>query len=140
MHESVWWFDLGTDLSDKPSAPGQPRIEKMENNAAEICWTAPRNDGGAPITNYRIEMRATGAYQWQQVNPGVKVKDTKFQVTGLREETDYEFRVLAENKGGVSVPSEPSRTAKYSEWFLSLVVFSAKWSTCRHKDQVQMVK
>ncbi len=37
------------------------------------------------------------------------VKDTNFQATELYEDTEYEFRVSAENKVGTGAPSEPSR-------------------------------
>ena len=59
-------------------------------------------------------MRVAGAYKWEQVNLG-KVTDTTSEVKGMREETDYEFRVIAENKAGCGKPSQPSRTTKFSK-------------------------
>ena len=74
----------------------------------------PSDDGGSPITNYRIEMRTVGSYRWDIVNIE-KVTTTSYTVNHLMEETDYEFRVSAENKAGVSQPSDASRSAKYGK-------------------------
>ena len=90
----------------------------ISKGEASLSWSRPRRDGGAPIDNYRIEKREAGGYQWEPVNLTEKVKDTRYKVTGLAEETDYEFRILAENLAGLSQPSGVSKTAKYGEWFL----------------------
>lgn len=42
-----------------------------------------------------------------------KSAELEFTVTGLKEETLYEFRVTAENKAGEGPPSNPSKPAKY---------------------------
>ena len=100
-------------ISDKPDSPGQPKIVNITQDSAEIKWAAPMNDGGAPIISYRIEKRTAGAYRWDLVNPTEKVTGTTYIVPELQEETDYEFRILAENKAGLSQPSPSSRSAKY---------------------------
>jgi hypothetical protein len=93
----------------------QPIIESITADSATIAWSKPRCDGGAPITNYRIEMRSVGAYRWDMVNALEKVTATRYTVTNLMDETDYEFRVSAENRAGLGPASEPSRSAKYGE-------------------------
>jgi len=103
-------------ILEKPSAPGMPEILNIGKDTATLRWSKPSNDGGAPIINYRIEMKTIGTYRWDHANPHDKITDNKHTITGLHPETDYEFRVLAENKAGVSVPSSESRTAKYGEW------------------------
>jgi len=102
-------------LTDKPGPPGKLDIVSITKDRASLRWTRPVADGGAPITNYRIEMKSLGAYRWDLANPSEKVTDTSYTVTGLLPDTDYEFRVLAENKAGVSVPSAVSRSAKYGK-------------------------
>jgi hypothetical protein len=49
--------------------------------------------------------------QWTTVSTDVAMPE--FTVTGLMPETDYIFRVKAENKAGKGKPSEPSDVAKY---------------------------
>ena len=110
-------------FSEKPDAPGQPVITDITKDTASIHWTAPRHDGRAPITNYRIEMRSVGTYRWDMVNPTDRVTDLSHTIRGLRDETDYEFRVSAENRAGVSQPSMPSQSAKYGENKLFILTF-----------------
>ena len=95
--------------------PGQPEILSVDKNSARLRWAAPKSDGGSDIINYRLEMRAAGAYRWDTVNPTKKVTDTSYVVPDLKEETDYEFRVSAENKAGSSMPSTASRSVKYGK-------------------------
>lgn len=101
---------------EKPGAPGQPQIMNITADSADITWTKPTSDGGSPITNYRIEMRSKGAYRWDICNVQ-RVTGTKYTVNNLMEETDYEFRVTAENKAGLGPVSATSSSAKYGELF-----------------------
>jgi len=99
--------------ADKPGAPGLPDIVSMQKGSATLRWSRPQSDGGTPITTFRVERRTVGAYRWDLVNPTERITETAYTVTGLQPDTDYEFRVLAENKVGVSAPSPTSRSAKY---------------------------
>ena len=102
-------------ILEKADAPGMPTITEITSDSATIHWTAPKSDGGSAITSYKIEKRKLGTYYWETVNLNEKILDTTYTIRGLIEETDYEFRVLAENKAGVSTPSVASQSAKYGE-------------------------
>lgn len=69
-------------------------------------WAPPASDGGAPIEKYLIEKR-TRYGRWE---PAIEVPggETKATVPDLKEKEEYEFRVIAVNKGGQSEPSDPS--------------------------------
>ena len=99
---------------DAPSRPGAPVVDEINPDTATLSWQPPESDGGAPITNYIVEMRQGGDIKWRPVNKNVT--DTKFQVPDLREETQYEFRVSAQNKAGISEPSQASKPAKYGNY------------------------
>ena len=58
-------------------------------------------------------MRPVGGFQWTVVNLRKTVAQPSYTVTGLKDETAYEFRVSAENKVGQSQPSDVSEPAKY---------------------------
>ena len=88
----------------------------MQKGSATLRWSRPATDGGAPITTFRVERRALGAYRWDPVNPAETITETSYTVAGLQPDTDYEFRVLAENRVGVSAPSPTSRSAKYGQF------------------------
>lgn len=96
---------------DVPSQPGQPEVTEITAETAVLAWTPPESDGGDAISNYIVEMRRAGDMKWITVKKDVV--DTTFTVTGLTQETEYEFRVTAENKAGLSSPSAPSSPAKY---------------------------
>jgi titin len=88
----------------------------VTDGTARLSWSAPKSDGGAPISNYIIEMRRSHEYKWQQINVDVVVTSTDFAVPGLSEEVEFVFRVTAVNKAGPGKPSEPSDKVKYSKF------------------------
>ena len=102
------------DPFDKPGKPGTPEVSDITQDSANLTWTAPQKDGGAPITGYVVEMREAAANKWLSASRGT-VSDLTFKVTGLREGVKYEFRVTAENKAGQGPPSSPSRPAHYGK-------------------------
>ena len=53
--------------------------------------------------------------RWEPVIPTERLTDTSYTVTNLADETDYEFRVMAENRAGLSHPSDVSKSAKYGK-------------------------
>ena len=62
-------------------------------------------------------MRVVGAYRWDIMNSAEKVPRNTYTVDNLLEETDYEFRVSAENQAGLGPPSTASRSAKFGEFW-----------------------
>jgi titin len=80
-----------------------------------LAWAPPESDGGSPITNYIVEMKKKGEAKWSRVNKKDTVTEPEFTVPSLKEETDYEFRVTAENKAGPGAPSKPSEVTRYGQ-------------------------
>lgn len=103
------------DPFSKPSPPGQPNVDEVRKDSVTLSWAPPKDTGNCPITNYVVEMRQVGSYQWTIVNLRKTVAQPSYTVTGLKEDTPYEFRVSAENKVGQSAPSEVSAAAKYGK-------------------------
>lgn len=93
----------------EPDAPGKPELKDWDRRHADLKWTAPKNDGGAPITGYIIEKKDQFSSKWQKA---VEVPGNKLEasVPDLIEGQKYQFRVRAVNKGGQSKPSQPSET------------------------------
>lgn len=104
------------DPYDVPGRPDAPEVTEITAESASLSWNPPSDDGGAPITNYIIEMKTKTDVKWQVVSKGQTVTDTEFSVPGLREGPEYQFRVAAENKAGAGQPSEPSKAAKYGRF------------------------
>ncbi|CAJ1375868.1 unnamed protein product [Effrenium voratum] len=54
-----------------PDAPGKPWVEESRDGCLNVAWLSPENDGGMPITAFRIRMRKIlGASRWNVFGPG----------------------------------------------------------------------
>ncbi|KAJ8319891.1 hypothetical protein KUTeg_001478 [Tegillarca granosa] len=104
IEDNTYEFRVAAENKAGLSKPSEP----SESFKAKDPW----NDGGAPVTNYVIEYRMIGAFRWLQANEDVTILEPTYSVTGLKEGSDCEFRVSAENKAGVGQPSQPTRPVK----------------------------
>lgn len=99
---------FANDPFSKPEKPGTPSIVDWDKNRVDLEWTAPKRDGGAPITGYIIEMKPKFG-QWEKALELDTVK-TSARVPDLTEGEEYEFRVIAVNKAGPGEPSDASQS------------------------------
>jgi len=91
----------------KPGKTGVPEVKEMQRNQVELVWTAPKDDGGSPVSNYVVEYCEETAFRWLPAGDGdAAVLGTRYVVRGLTENTAYKFRVAAQNKAGVGPFSE----------------------------------
>ena len=67
--------------------------------SAELDWSVPSNDGGAPITDYVVQYATNVAGPWTTFVDGTSAL-TSTTVTGLTNGTSYVFRVAALNAAG----------------------------------------
>ena len=126
-------------IADKPDAPGQPEVVEVSQNQAVLHWAAPASDGGSPITNYRIEAHPLGTLRWDLCNISDVVTNNTYTVTGLREDTEYEFRVIAENKtgrGNPSVASFPVKIGLLKSLFVYYILFNVLAVTFKSIDDL----
>ncbi len=88
----------------KPSAPSGPvSILKVDRDSVTLTWGVPKDDGGSPISRYTVYYRETNSANW--VKAGTARNDGfSFQVQNLTENSEYHFRVVAENYIGSSDP------------------------------------
>lgn len=99
---------LAKDPWDEPGKPNNVEVVDWDVDHADLKWSKPENDGGAPITGYVIEYKEKFGKDWAT---GIEVTSETLSgtVPGLKEGGQYEFRVRAINKAG---PGEPSDTTK----------------------------
>ncbi|KAK0400071.1 hypothetical protein QR680_003339 [Steinernema hermaphroditum] len=98
---------LAKNPFDRPDKPGQPEATDWDNDHVDLQWAPPASDGGAPIEEYQIEKRSKyGRWEPAITVPGDQTKAT---VPDLTAGEEYEFRVVAVNKGGASDPSDASK-------------------------------
>lgn len=102
-------------LLDEPDAPSQPTVEVVGDGSAQLRWNSPLNEGLAgPVTGYNIDWCELGSSKWQSA-----VREpcpTNFaRVVGLPTDRDIQFRVMAVNREGESLPSDASRPVRLSK-------------------------
>lgn len=92
---------------DVASKPGTPDIIDWDVDNVRLKWTAPKSDGGAPITGYIIEKKEKFQTSWGEIHT-TNSPECEVLVPGLKEGNTYQFRVRAINKAGESEPSDPT--------------------------------
>lgn len=97
----------------EPDAPDAPEITDIFHDCAVVTWQPPDNDGGSPVIGYYLERKSSYSPRWVKADKDM-IPETSFKAKDLIEDNEYEFRVIAENKAGLSKPSPPSKpfTAK----------------------------
>ncbi len=86
-----------------PDAPTAPRISAVGDSTVTLAWDAPASNG-EPITAYQVT-----------ASPGGPVTDcpsTTCAITGLTNNVEYTFTVVARNVVGDSAPSPASGPAR----------------------------
>uniref|UniRef100_A0AC34GPF1 Twitchin n=1 Tax=Panagrolaimus sp. ES5 TaxID=591445 RepID=A0AC34GPF1_9BILA len=99
---------VAKDPYDRADRPGTPDIVDWDKDHADLKWTPPKDDGGAPVEKYIIEKKlANGNWEYANEVPADKTEGT---VENLIPGKTYQFRIKAVNKAGESAPSDPSRS------------------------------
>lgn len=92
------------DVADVPDSPKDLKISDIGRDTITLIWTPP-NDGGSEITSYIIEKCPVSGDRWIRV---AQTYEPQYTVMSLFGKTKYQFRVIAENKFGLSEPSAPT--------------------------------
>jgi hypothetical protein len=98
-----------TTRTAPPSAPATPKASNISATGATLSWAAPSSNGGAAITRYIVEYRATSATTWRSVIVSASTRSTT--ISALSANTNYTFRVTAQNIAGNS-PASAAMTAR----------------------------
>lgn len=97
------YFDINVITLGPPSVPVGPiRFDEIKAQSVIISWDEPTENGGGEITCYSVEKRETSQANWKIICSSVV--RTTFKIPNLVKGTEYQFRVRAENKYGVSEP------------------------------------
>ena len=84
-----------------PTVPGAPQTNGATpaNSQVTLNWIAPADDGGSPITGYRITTFVNGALQSTVIAAAGSVNGS-YVVTGLSNGTAYTFNIATVNSVG----------------------------------------
>ena len=86
-----------------PSAP--PNVSaSASGRTVTVTWTAPVDDGGAPVTGYQVEV-SSDCRSWRVLSSTVPASSLSYTHADLEPATRYCYRVLARNRVGLSEPS-----------------------------------
>ncbi len=88
-----------------PGPPGAPEnvIASGGNGSAIVTWDAPANDGGTPVTGYRVTPSGPGS-----VPAPTDTTARAVSITGLTNGLSYTFAVTATNATGLPGPAATS--------------------------------
>ena len=94
-----------------PDAPDHLNVSPHDENALDLYWEAPTNDGGSPITGYKVQWKAA-ADSWDTPEDVSEetVTGTNHTIDGLTEGVEYTVRVMATNQVGEG-PASAGKTA-----------------------------
>lgn len=109
----------GTGVASAPSnsvtpiavnAPAAPSglVATPGDGKVNLSWVAPPPVAGAPVTDYIVQYRQTGTSAWTPVDEGSTA--TTATITGLTDNTSYDFTVTAVNSAGSGPPSAVAST------------------------------
>lgn len=91
-------------FSTREDTPGEPVGPIIFSNISEgkctMSWKPPENDGCSEISHFIIEKRETSKISWALVSD--ECTQCTFNATKLMKTNEYQFRVSAVNKFGVS--------------------------------------
>ncbi len=136
-----------SETATTPSAPLNLQVQVFEEfSGVLITWSAP-DDGGAPITAYRIYWRKTDEQQEQSKT--VFPSNNQYFLAGIDPDADYAFAVTAWNELGegerstaVSPPASPtdlSATAGHKRVILEWMTGDGGGSAITHYQYRQKV-
>ena len=88
-----------------PGAPTALSATAGGNTQINLSWTAPGENGGAPISGYKIESSPDGVANWTELVANTGNANTTYEHLGLTFGTTRHYRVSAINSAGAGRPS-----------------------------------
>ena len=95
-----------TTTTSAPDPPTGLTATAQGEDQIDLSWTAPSNDGGSPITGYRIEMSDDGTTGWTDLEANTGSAATTYSDNTLTAGTTRHYRVSAINALGTGNPSD----------------------------------
>ena len=89
-----------------PGAPQHVRVSTHDSGALDVAWEAPTNDGGSPITGYKVQWKeAADSWDTAEDVSEATVSGTTHTISELTGGAEYTVQVIATNAVGDGLPS-----------------------------------
>lgn len=96
-------------VAGAPDAPTNVSGVVGAGTSIDVSWDAPADDGGSPITGYRVERDAqTGPGGWIEVTADTGSSSTTFNDSTVSSGESYRYRISAINALGTGPVSSQS--------------------------------
>lgn len=96
---------IEVNVADIPDAPKGIVVSDIARDSITFTWEPPANDGGSDIIGYILEKCPTTGDRWIRAG---QTTDCCITIINIFGKTKYQFRVIAENQFGLSLPSAPT--------------------------------
>jgi len=97
----LFYLEIQAGSADVPDSPTNLLAHPSSPTRVDLFWNTPENDGGSPITGYKIEVKeGGGSYTILDNNTGNAT--TAYTHTDLTTNVSYIYRVYAINDEGTS--------------------------------------
>ena len=123
--------------SDRPSPPRNLHPTEYYSDFITVAWDVPEDDGGEPITGYKVERRSKERNTWTLVGK-TDAKTLTIKATKLTEGHHYDFRVVAENSIGESDPCMTDQPVEAKLPFGKCCIFILMGNNYRQDSLSQM--
>src|SRR3972149_1401628 len=101
---SILFLESQVAYAAIPDRPTNLQAIPVSPTKVDLYWNTPENNGGSPITGYKIQVR-TGSGDFVTLNENTASTGTTYSHTGLTTGTSYIYRVFAINAQGISIAS-----------------------------------
>ena len=102
-------------------------MSDITTDSATLSWEVPKSDGGSPVSHYIIEerMNSEGEFVQALIADGSTCSVT---IDGLTPDSNYEFRVFAQNEAGSSEsPAAMKTPVTTAKAIGKIVIFSSTY-------------
>ena len=97
--------DNATTESERPGPPKDLDATAVDSTQIDLAWNPPDDNGGSPITGYRIEMSPNGTSGWSDLDANTGSTATSYSDTTPSPNTTRHYRVSAINDAGTGTAS-----------------------------------
>ena len=108
--DSNWTAEVTSTTAENsdpvpPSRPFGLVATGVSESRINLSWNAPFDDGGAPVTGYKIEVSENRGSGWSDLVVNTRSSRRSYAHTGLAAGVTRYYRVSAINRAGTSQPS-----------------------------------